>query len=194
MTSSRRMLRWARAQQSALPDIPRPWDVHEFAERVAVRRGRPIELIPRTMSHYASVATGLWVRRPELDQIVYDTAGTELHQSHVILHELSHMLCNHEGIAFDRGAVAARAAVGSETLRGTGQVLESLPDPLLDARRCGVRIRHRAAYDDNQELQAETLAFVIWQAADLRLISMNDSDTARLFGAFEHHRGGGTEQ
>ena len=52
----------------------------------------------------------------------------------------------------------------------------------------------RAAADDAQELQAETLAFVIWQAADLRLISMDDSDTARLFGAFEHHRGGGTEQ
>ena len=194
MTSSRRMLRWARAQQHDLPEIPRPWDVGEFTDRVARQRGRPIELIPRTMSHYASVATGLWVRRPEMDQIVYDTAGTELHQSHVILHELSHMLCNHEGIAFDRGAVAQRSIRGSDLGEGTGEVLDSLPDPLVDARRCGVRVRHRAAYDDAQELQAETLAFVIWQAADLRLISMDDSDTARLFGAFEHHRGGGTEQ
>jgi hypothetical protein len=189
------MLRWARTQQDALPEIPRPWDVREFAARVALQRGRRIELIPRTMSRYASVATGLWVRRPEMDQIVYDTSGTELHQSHVILHELSHMLCNHEGIAFDRGAVAQRAFAGGPGMPpGTDGVLESLPDPVLDAGRLGVRVSHRAAYDDAQELQAETLAFVIWQAADLRLISMGDSDTARLFGAFEHHRGGGTEQ
>lgn len=158
MTSSRAMLRWARTRLAELPPIPSPWDIEQYAERVAEYRQRPIELIPRMMSRYASVATGLWIRRGDRDQVIYDNSGTKLHQDHVILHELAHMLCGHEGMSVPAG----------------------------DAKEEGTRVLHRGAYDNPQELEAETLAYVIWQAAGLRLVPGRGPVT-RLAGAFEHN-------
>lgn len=155
MSSSRAMLRWARRRLAELPAIPAPWDIDRFTEVVAEHRGRPIQLLPRMMSRYASVATGLWIRQADQDLIVYDNSGARLHQEHVILHELSHMLCGHEGM--------------------------SLPVETEEAPR----VLHRSAYDTREELEAETLAYVIWHAAGVRLVPGRGPVT-RLTGAFEH--------
>jgi hypothetical protein len=185
MPNARAMLRSARRRLADLPELPEPWDIAEFARRVADQRGRPIELIPRVMSQYASVATGLWIRRGDRDQIVYDNSGAVLHQDHIILHELAHMLCGHQGITIH--APAPEAPCG---LFGRGIDDDALARILSSAdeqdRSSPVRVLHRTAYDDQQECEAETLAYVIWQTAGLRLVSGGAAIT-RLASAFEHH-------
>jgi hypothetical protein len=184
------MLRWARSRLSEIPEVPQPWNITEFVRRVAANRQRPIELIPRTMSHYASVATGLWVRRADRDQIVFDSSGAELHQDHIILHELAHILCGHEGIAIK----ASPPSTPPQTLAGRGSLDD---DALITALAAAqgedegaadepTRVLHRSAYDSRQELEAETLAFVIWQAAGLRMVP-GISPITRVAGAFEHN-------
>lgn len=181
------MLRSARARLARFPALPDPWDVGEFTRRVAAHRGRPIELAPRTMSHYASVATGLWIRRAERDVIVYDNSGTDLHQDHIVLHELSHMLCGHSGVPLADAHTTAEAAHAAG--RGAGEHTRAVvarlsgDDVLVDS---AVRVAHRSVYDDRQEFEAETLAYVIWQAAGLQLVS-GPGPVPRAVAAFEHH-------
>ncbi|MBA8827830.1 hypothetical protein FHX42_005237 [Saccharopolyspora lacisalsi] len=174
------MLRHARARLAELPPLPEPWDMAEFVERVAQHRGRPIQLAPRTMSHYASVATGLWIRRTDRDVIVYDTSGTELHQDHIVLHELAHMLCGHTGVPLHTDATSR-----DDDQDGDQQMLSRLSGDDVLAEE-SVRVLHRNAYDSAQELEAETLAYVIWQAAGLQLVS-GSGPVSRAVAAFEYH-------
>lgn len=185
MPGARRMLREARTRLSEVPDLPEPWGIDEFARRVAGQRGRPIELIPRVMSHYASVATGLWIRRTDRDQIVYDNSGAVLHQDHIILHELAHMLCGHEGISLPAPTPDASCGVVGRGVTEDAALAEILSLAGQETEGSPVRVMHRNAYDDHQECEAETLAYVIWQAAGLRLVS-GPSAITRLAGAFEH--------
>ena len=82
----------ARQLLSELPALPEPWDVHAFVARVAEHRQRRICCAPTTMSQYASVASGLWVRQPGFDLIAYDATASALHQENTILPELGHLV------------------------------------------------------------------------------------------------------
>jgi hypothetical protein len=87
----RRLRRRCKAIAAQLP-LMRPFDVHELCRRLAEQRCRPIHLMPITG---LSEAHGLWMSTDSADLIFYE-AGTALpHQEHIILHELSHMLCGH---------------------------------------------------------------------------------------------------
>ncbi|MEV5988241.1 hypothetical protein AB0L85_25050 [Streptomyces sp. NPDC052051] len=40
---------------------------------------------------------GVWLRTNDADYIAYERYTSTAHQSHIIAHELSHMLCDHRG-------------------------------------------------------------------------------------------------
>jgi hypothetical protein len=124
--------------------MPVPFDAHELCAMVAARRGRPIRLVP--MDGLTGVC-GLWVATASTDLIFYERVTTPPHQEHIILHELSHVLCDHQR--------AASAALGS-------QVEELLPnlDPEMVHRVLG-----RAGYTSEEEREAELLASLIRQRA-----------------------------
>ncbi|WP_245378993.1 hypothetical protein [Kibdelosporangium banguiense] len=73
--------------------LPRPFDVRVLCRRVAGQRGRPITLMP--MYGGDSGVLGLWVAAESADMIFYEQNTTVPHQEHIILHELSHLLCDH---------------------------------------------------------------------------------------------------
>ncbi|WP_157162778.1 ImmA/IrrE family metallo-endopeptidase [Actinoalloteichus spitiensis] len=179
-----RALRLANATVATLT-IPDPWDLAEFTRHVAERRGRPIRLVPRTMSSYRSIASGLWVREANTDIVVFDATSSPLHQENTVLHELAHMLLDHRGVPVPGlsppgpprrtppEADAALAARRSE--RREGEPPEEVP----------ARVLHRDHYSDQAELEAETLAYTIWEAAGAPRALVADP-LSRMTAAFEH--------
>jgi len=75
-------------------DLPIPFDVQSFCERVAANRGRPILLYPVRSE---AGPFGLWVAGPSLDVVFYEEETSPLHQDHIILHEVGHMISQHRG-------------------------------------------------------------------------------------------------
>ncbi|GLY75852.1 hypothetical protein [Actinoallomurus iriomotensis] len=125
-------------------DLPRPFDVHAFCERLGRDRGRPLSLL--VMDLPPDAPCGLWVSTEERDYIVYERATTPLHQEHIILHEVAHLLCGHvEG-----------AGLGDEHAR---RLFPSLSPGTVR------RVLGRGAYSSEEEQEAELLASMILQRA-----------------------------
>lgn len=119
--------------------IPRPFVLDEFLDRFAEWRGRRIDLLP--YDHVLGGACGIWLGFADFDVIAY-TRTTPLHEEHIILHEVGHMLCGHQGVG------------------GVGDDLIQLLMPDLDPAM--VRgVLGRASYSDAEEQEAELIATLI---------------------------------
>lgn len=90
---------------------------------------------------------GLWVDTPRADLILYQERTTPLHQSHIILHEVGHILANHGSTA------------------GPESAMEGLFPGLspLGVRR----VLQRCSYDNAQECEAELIASIIMEWASV---------------------------
>jgi hypothetical protein len=138
-----------RARQQVLLDdrlrgvqMPDPFEIGALCARLAVARGRAIHLVPFSAVD-PDMPCGLWVGLPSADVIFYEQATTRLHRDHFVLHELGHMLSDHDG--------RLDALVPILTAQ--------LPPGMVDAERLvdafGLR---RASYDTAQEREAEAFA------------------------------------
>lgn len=125
-------------------DLPRPFDVHALCERIGRHRDRPLTLLPMDLP--PGSPCGLWVGTDERDYIVYQRATTPLHQDHIIVHELAHVLCGH----------LDSAGLGDEHAR------RLFPHLAPDTVR---RVLGRGAYSSEEEQEAEVLASMILQRA-----------------------------
>jgi hypothetical protein len=123
--------------------MPVPFDARALCERVAARRGRPIRLIP--MARLTGIC-GVWIATSTMDLIFYERETTRPHQDHIILHELSHLLCDHYTASFPVTAKIER-------------LLPSLDPEMVR------RLLARAGYSTFEEREAETLASLIRQRA-----------------------------
>ncbi len=120
-------------------DLPTPFSARAFSHSLAARRGRPIRLHPLESTAGPS---GAWVATTTADYIFYEQATSPLHQEHIILHELSHLLCGHD----------AAAVLEAEHI----QLL--FPDLHAEVVQ---RVLQRATYSIEEELEAELLASLI---------------------------------
>jgi hypothetical protein len=120
-------------------DLPIPFDVQSFCERLATRRGRPILLYP---ARSESGPFGLWVAGPSRDVVFYEEGTSPLHQDHIILHELCHLVCGHQPVPLSEAELAR------------------LLCPHLDPAAVQQVLR-RASYSTDEECEAELLASLI---------------------------------
>ncbi|GAA5611584.1 hypothetical protein Spla01_02738 [Streptomyces platensis] len=120
--------------------IQPPLDVAALCKALGTKWGRDIELQPAPLPQPGPL--GLLVETPEADVILYQEETTRLHQDHIILHEIGHMLAHHEGGSVDPDAMVPRVEPG-----GAHKVL----------RRC--------SYDDQKECDAELVATIILEWA-----------------------------
>lgn len=132
--------------------------MHALCDQVAERRGRPIKLIPTAD---ITGVCGLWIATDTTDLICYESDTTRPHQDHIILHELSHVLCEHYPVSLPP--------------------TELLPD--LDPAMVRT-VLGRAGYTTDEEREAETLASLIRQRATTR-----SSLHTRLHDALDDDRG-----
>lgn len=147
--------------------IPIPFDIATFTETVANRRGRPIALKPITLNGEVS---GAWVAMPSVDIVFFEERTSPLHRLHIMLHELSHILCDHYGIALDVDG------------------LQSLLRSTVPVER--LRALQRNQYSDEEEQEAEVLASLILERVNHAQASNATSDpdiagTLRLLDSME---------
>ena len=127
-------------------DLPAPFDLDTFVAQLAARRGRPIHLIPFELPPGAP--GGLCLSTDAADYVVVTSAATGAQRVHIALHELAHLLLEHQLHLVD-GA-------------GDGPPLFRHLDPAV------VRAMFaRTNYSSRQEQEAEVLASLLGQRAGL---------------------------
>jgi Zn-dependent peptidase ImmA (M78 family) len=145
--------------------------VDVLCRRLGERRGRPIRLVPYALP--VPGPFGLWLATAAADYIVFQSETTRMHQDHIVLHEIGHILADHH--SRDTGLECWQAA---------------LPDLSPEAVR---RALARGCHDSEQEHEAETVATIIMQWAsefDVSAPLQADTDaTRRLEAAFGQHSG-----
>ena len=152
--------------------LPVPFDPLTLVDRVGEQRGRPI--VVRPVPGLGPGTMGIWlaVTSPPVDVIAYAPGTTRLHRDHIILHELSHILCGHAPRFYD-----------SE--------LAGILFPDIQARVVRGMLQ-RASYSDEEELEAEVLATLIQAGASSRpadvggLRRAGEVDLANRLEAFAH--------
>lgn len=98
-------------------------------------RPRPIRIIEWPLPIPGPM--GVWIARERDDVVVVQELATGRHRDHIVLHELAHILCEHEGEQFDE--------------HGTS------PFP-MKVDGTAAPLRFRSAYDSACEREAELLA------------------------------------
>ncbi|HVD47893.1 MAG TPA: hypothetical protein VNG70_11485 [Candidatus Limnocylindria bacterium] len=123
--------------------LPAPFDLDAFCQTVAGHIGRRIVLQP--VADVGGQTMGAWIRAKGTDIIVYEKNTTRLHQEHIVLHELSHIICKHKTPLLDPAATS-----------------KLFPDLRADVVR---GVLKRQSYSTAEELEAEVQASVIRERA-----------------------------
>lgn len=84
---------------TAVEQLPmlRSFNLKRFVSAVSDRRAKPIELVEAPMG--GSAPCGWLVRTREVDYVCYPTNTSCLHQLHIVLHEIGHLVLGHTGEA-----------------------------------------------------------------------------------------------
>ncbi|MFE2185927.1 hypothetical protein [Streptomyces sp. NPDC059455] len=123
-------------------DLPDALSFETLCRHLAVRRVRPLRLHQLPPEAATFGACGLWLATDAEDHIFYERRTTLLHQEHIILHEIGHLLFNHR----------------MEALHGEDAWHTLLPD--LDVHTVQ-RLMLRTNYATDQEQEAELFASVL---------------------------------
>ncbi|MDJ0344113.1 ImmA/IrrE family metallo-endopeptidase [Streptomyces sp. H10-C2] len=160
-------------------DFPQPFDIGVLCRRLGESRGRPIRLAPISLP--AESPCGLLVSTAEADYIFYEARSPATHQTHVIAHELGHLLWNHQAAASP--LVDQRAHL----------LLPNDIDPVLIQRMFG-----RSHYADPEEWAAEYFATQLlrqvseWTPRPPSVPSEAAELVGRLERSLDHGREGST--
>ncbi|AJC54991.1 hypothetical protein [Streptomyces sp. 769] len=146
-------------------DVQPPLSVEALCKALGEKRGRPIEL--RAYPLPKPGASGYWFETPVADIIIYQQETTKLHQDHIILHEIGHILADHRSHDRVDEWHAVIAGLSPSAIR---------------------RALGRCTYDDAQEQEAELVATIIlgWASVLDRITPCTSADPSvrRLHRAF----------
>ncbi len=127
-----------------------PLDVQELCRALGRRRGRP--LFVRAAQLEKPGPSGLWVHLADMDVILYQQETTELHQQHIILHEVGHIL-----MAEDQDSDEEMPAEEEDYVEGWATLIPAV-DPSLVRR-----VAKRCNYDDEEECSVELVATILME-------------------------------
>ncbi|MER5635458.1 ParH-like protein [Kitasatospora sp. NPDC002227] len=89
---------WRRCRRLAESiELPEPFDPAALTELLTGRLGRPVEFLPLPAGAFGPC--GVLVSTERAEYIGYPADATPLHQRHIVLHEVGHLLCGHRGTA-----------------------------------------------------------------------------------------------
>lgn len=142
--------------QAILSEIEREYDLATFSldtfvQWVEQKRNRPIELVPLRLS---AAVSGGWLQLMEKDFLFYEAETLAVHQVHIQLHELSHMLCGH-------GAIQVDESSDVETLNQLFAYLVELFESPGNIDAPSDKLLLRTQRSIPQELEAERLSELI---------------------------------
>jgi hypothetical protein len=126
------------AQLRAL-ELPGQIELSTLLARIAALRSRPIAVWPLARR---PGACGLWVATPLRDYVFYESDTSPLHQAHIILHELGHVIWGHRSAdVLDHRVLQA--------------LLPDIDPGVLET------VLRRARYETIEEQEAEMLASLV---------------------------------
>ncbi|MFI9276259.1 hypothetical protein ACIGXM_37150 [Kitasatospora sp. NPDC052896] len=140
----RELRRRCRRELQALGIQP-PLRVDVLCRLLGERRQRPIRLVPYSLP--VPGPFGVWLATSSADYILYQRETSKIHQDHIILHEVGHILADHQSDDGD-----------DEFWR------EMMPDLSQEAIRRALR---RTSYDQEHEREAELVATIILEWASV---------------------------
>ena len=73
--------------------VPNPFDINDFCRVISSRRGRALHLVQKQTR---LGPCGVWLSLPDADYVFFESETSQLHREHIILHELGHLLCEHQ--------------------------------------------------------------------------------------------------
>ncbi|WP_166355023.1 hypothetical protein [Phytoactinopolyspora limicola] len=120
--------------------LPEPFTIDAFCSTLARERDKPIRLMP--MPDGADSPCGMWLATADTDWVFHQAATSQLHQEHIVLHELAHMIFGHT------------------TKQDRAERLQARLLPDLDPQMIA-SVLARTAYTSVEEQQAEMLAGLI---------------------------------
>ncbi|PGH49702.1 regulator component [Streptomyces sp. Ru87] len=122
--------------------LPHRFDTEQLCDAVAAQRGRPIVLRPLATAGAVDAPCGIRVETDSTDYLFYESATSSLHRTHILAHEIAHIVCDHPGsLSLDEHATLAEGI-----------------NPALIRRMAG-----RTSYTTQDEREAELMATVIRQ-------------------------------
>lgn len=122
--------------------IPDPFDAEAFYAQIGAYRGKKLHTLPCSLRFGGP--SGFWIGTAAADYIVYEENTSPLHRMHIILHEIGHILCDHE-------------SAHSATLDGLASHLDG---GLVK------RLLAREHNDSREEQEAELIAYLIHSKID----------------------------
>ncbi|MDH6114326.1 hypothetical protein P3T36_000727 [Kitasatospora sp. MAP12-15] len=125
--------------------IQPPLQVDVLCRLLGEQRQRPIRLVPHSLP--VPGPFGVWLATASADYILYQQETSKIHQDHIILHEIGHILADHQSDDTD-----------DEFWR------EMMPDLSQEAVRRALR---RTSYDQEHEREAELVATIILEWASV---------------------------
>ena len=146
--------------------VPVPFNLDEFCIRVAAFRGRELRLHPMNVGQIPGLC-GLYIELDHTDHVCFPADTSPIHQQHIIVHELTHLLCGH------------RASEPTALLPDA--VLTEL-FPSLD-REFVRSVLGRSRYASPVEREAEVVASMILEHADSDPVENPDPVSARIESA-----------
>lgn len=126
----------------------RHFTLESFVEWIAVQRRRPILLHPMPLP---PELFGAWIPGASADYVFYDDGPFQLHATHILLHELSHILLNHQTVPLE-------SHIGQWMESG---LTSADPNQLEAALETAQGLCRSVTYTDRQEFEAETLSSLI---------------------------------
>ncbi|TQF06378.1 ParH-like protein [Kitasatospora acidiphila] len=123
-------------------ELPEPFGLPALAEVLSERLGRPVEFLPLPAGSLGTC--GVLVSTDRAEYIGYPTGTTVLHQQHIVLHEVGHLLGGHQD--------TTTTPVDSAAL---GVLAPHLSTELVR------RMLGRDVYSDVQEREAELFASLV---------------------------------
>lgn len=159
MTTLARLRRRCETRVAAI-ELPRPFDIDAFCAQVAAERNRPIRVCALPSTAHAGAPCGAWLQTATTDWVFVEQSTSRFHRDHIVLHELAHMLCGHQGAGpLDESFVATLApdAVGAirHILGRTDYSTEAEQEAEMTARLILARAHADNASHRRQPLNAD---------------------------------------
>ncbi|MFF2013208.1 hypothetical protein ACFVWY_29635 [Streptomyces sp. NPDC058195] len=138
--------------------ITPPLDVEELCQALSRRRGRSLYLREAPLPKPGP--SGMWVEYADYDVILYQQETTRLHQDHIKLHEIGHILVaeNEETAAKaaeEKSEEIAWAEEAAVFVEGWAAMLPVFAPETIK------RVARRCSYEDSEECSVELVATII---------------------------------
>ncbi|MGV9264868.1 ParH-like protein [Kitasatospora sp. NPDC003701] len=166
--------------------LPEPFGIPALTEALALRRGRPIELMPLSGPDHSPC--GVLISTDRADYIGYPADTTALHQQHIVLHEIGHLLCGHTGGSGYTGYTGGSGHDGLPELAG-GSGLSTTVSHVLTTQLSEELVRRvlgRSGYTERQEQEAELVASLALHRALHRPMSLAVGQLADQVGRLRY--------